>query len=264
MIIDGFGIYFELQKPMRTITLSALFLITSLFSFSQTEYVKVKGVVVDAVDGLGVATMMAVDKNSGSGTFGNGDGEFVINMEKGDTLLVGAIGYETISFGIPLDYSGTVLSKTFYMEKLVVTLPVVDIIPDRELKEIQEDIDELGYDKQDYQLSGINALASPITFLYQSFSRRQRSIRKVAELENEDRRRELLKELFERYVDYDIIQLKDEEFDDFIEFCSVSEYFLKNSSQYDFLVHIKKRFGEYQNSPSWIKHKAVDDEYYRE
>ncbi len=248
---------------MKPIVPFLFFLFFSIFLNAQTEYVKVKGKVVDSIDGEGISTMMAVDKNSGSGTFGNGDGDFVINLEKGDILLVGAIGYETISFAIPDDYEGTVLVKTFYMEKLVVTLPVVDIIPERELKEIQEDIEDLGYDKQDYQLSGINALSSPITFLYQSFSRRERSIRKVAELENEDRRRELLKELFNRYVDFDIIQLENDEFDDFIDFCNISEYFLKNSSQYDFLVHVKKRFGEYQRSPSWIKHKAMDDEYYR-
>ncbi len=230
---------------------------------AQVEYVKFKGKVLDAIDGVGLSTMMAVDKNSGSGTFGHGDGEFVMNLEKGDTLLVGAIGYETISYPIPLDYPGTVISKTFYMEKLVITLPAVDVIPERELDEIKEDINELGYRKEDYKLSGINALSSPITFLYQSFSKRERSKRLVAELQNEDRRRELLKELFEKYVDYDIIQLKDDEFDDFIDYCKVSEYFLKHSSQYDFLVHIKRRFGEYQRSPSWIRHKAVDDEYYR-
>ncbi|NNC83970.1 MAG: hypothetical protein HKN79_10370 [Flavobacteriales bacterium] len=238
---------------------------TSLTLSAQTEYVKVKGKVVDATDGVGLSTMMAVDKNSGSGTFGNGDGEFVMNLEKGDTLLVGAIGYETISFAIPADYEGTVLSKTFYMEKLVVTLPPVDVIPERELEEIKEDIEELGYNREDYQLSGINALQSPITFLYQSFSRRERSKRLVAELRNQDRMRELLKELFQKYVDYDIIQLEDDEFDDFIDFCNVSEYFLKNSSQYDFLVHVKRRFSEYKDSPVWIRHRAVDDEdYYRE
>ena len=244
--------------------IASTLLIAPLTISAQTEYVKVKGKVVDAADGVGLSTMMAVDKNSGSGTFGNGDGDFIMNLEKGDTLLVGAIGYETISYAIPKDYEGKVLTKTFYMEKLVVTLPPVEVIPERELEEIKEDIDELGYNKEDYQLSGINAIQSPITFLYQAFSRRERSKRLVAEMENEDRRRELLKELFRKYVDYDIIQLEDDEFDDFIDYCSVSEYFMKNTSQYDFLVHIKRRFGEYKDSPVWIRHKATDDEYYRE
>lgn len=230
---------------------------------AQREYVKVKGSVVDKETGAILVTIMAVDRDSGSGTFGNGNGEFVLNIAKGDTLLVGAIGYETVLFGIPTDYEGAVMNKTFYLDKLLVILPTVSIIPERDLEEIQDDIEELGYNKNDYQISGIDAFVSPITFLYQQFSKREASIRKKAELENEDRKRDLLKELFEKYVDYDIIQLENAEFDDFIDYCNVSEYFLKNSSQYDFLVHIKRRFGEYQNSPVWIKHQGLEDEYYR-
>ena len=249
---------------MRRFLLIVFLLTFSILAFSQDEYVKVKGTVVDTESGETLLSIMVVDRDSGSGTFGNGNGEFVITIAKGDTLLVGAIGYETLLFGIPIDYEGIVMNKTFYVDKLLVTLPSVTVIPEREMVEIQQDIKELGYNRDDYQLSGIDAFVSPITFLYQEFSKREASIRKKAELENEDRKRELLKELFEKYVDYDIIALEDEEFDDFIDYCNVSEYFLKNSTQYDFLVHIKRRFGEYQNSPTWIKHKSLDDEYYRE
>ena len=248
---------------MRKSLLLLFLLSVSAIAYAQDEYVKVKGSVIDQETGVTLVTIMVVDRDSGSGTFGNGNGEFVINIAKGDTLLVGAIGYETVLFGIPIDYEGTVMNKKFYLDKLLVTLPVVNVIPERDLEEIQGDIEELGYNKDDYQLSGIDAFVSPITFLYQQFSKREASIRKKAELENEDRKRDLLKELFEKYVDYDIIQLENNEFDDFIDYCNVSEYFLKNSSQYDFLVHIKRRFGEYQNSPVWIKHKGLDDEYYR-
>jgi len=247
----------------RSIFISFLFLLVTVGLTAQSASVRLKGKVVDAQDGTPLVSLMAVDKESGSGTFGDGDGEFVLNMTRGKVLLVGAIGYETISFKVPLDHESAVLSKTFYLRKLVIDLPEIEIIPERELVEIQEDINDLGYNANDYQLSGINANASPITFLYQKFSKRERSIRLVAELENDDRRRDLLKELFQRYIDYDIIELEDDEFDDFIDYCNVSDYFLQNSSQYDFLVFVKRRFGEYQRSPTWIKHKAIDDEYYR-
>ena len=68
---------------------------------------------------------------------------------------------------------------------------------------------------KDYRVSSIDAFQSPITFLYQQFSKVERSKRLVAELENNDKRRELLQELFVKYVDYDIIQLESEEFKDF-------------------------------------------------
>ncbi len=51
-----------------------------------------------------------------------------------------------------------------------------------------------------------------------------------------------MKELFRKYVDNEIIQLDNNQFDKFIDFCGISDDFLKNSSQYDFIMYIKKRF----------------------
>ncbi len=139
------------------------------------------------------------------------------------------------------------VSKSVYtiripLKKLQVQLKPVDVFTNRDLEEIQEDIEKLGYDKSDYMLDGVSAFESPITALYQSFSRRERNKREVAEMRNNDNRRALLKELFRKYVDSDIIQLDNTEFDEFIDFCGVSDEFLKSSTQYDFIMYIKKRF----------------------
>ena len=91
----------------------------------------------------------------------------------------------------------------------------------------------------------MDALQSPITFLYQEFSKRERSKRKLAELLNEDRKRELLKELLHKYVEYDIINLSDDSFDDFIDFCAVPDPVIKGLSQYEFLLYIKKKYELY-------------------
>ena len=55
-------------------------------------------------------------------------------------------------------------------------------------------------------------MQSPITFLYETFSRQAISKRLVEQLENDDRRRALLQELFTKYVDYDIVELESWEF----------------------------------------------------
>ena len=123
--------------------------------------------------------------------------------------------------------------------------PVI-IIPPRELEVIQKDIEKLGYKKEDYMVSGIDAFESPITFLYQSFSKRERAKRNIAQLRNEDNKRKLLKELFRKYVDNDMITLDEEKFDDFVDFINVSDEFLKNSTQYDFILYVKKKFELYK------------------
>ncbi len=76
-------------------------------------------------------------------------------------------------------------------------------------------------------LEGVNTFESPITALYQMFSRRERSRKLVAELENEANMGDLLKELLTKYVEADIISMDDEDFDDFIDFCAVSDDMIK-------------------------------------
>ncbi len=126
-----------------------------------------------------------------------------------------------------------------------IQLKPVAVLPERTLKEIQADIDKLGYDEKDYRTAGVNALQSPITFLYQEFSRRERSKRMVAELRNEDAKRALLRELLYKYVEYDIINLSNDSFDDFIDFCAVPDEVIKGLSQYDFLMYVKKKYELY-------------------
>jgi hypothetical protein len=125
-------------------------------------------------------------------------------------------------------------------------MAAVEIFAHRDLEQIQQDINKLGYNEKDYMLSGINAAQSPITFLYQQFSKKERSKRQVAIMENDDRKRELLKELFRLYVDYQIIELNNEEFDSFVDYLNVSDEFMINSSQYDFLIYVRDRFKDYK------------------
>jgi hypothetical protein len=125
---------------------------------------------------------------------------------------------------------------TVYLRQLNVQLREVEILSPRTLAQIQKDIDKLGYRESDYRISQVDALQSPITFLYQEFSRRERSKRLVAQLENEDRKRELLKELLQKYVEYD-----------FIDFCAVPDEVIKGLTQYEFLLYVKKKYELYSS-----------------
>ena len=95
-------------------------------------------------------------------------------------------------------------------------------------------------------VSGVDAVSSPITFLYQQFSKRERAKRHVAEMRNEDRKRELLKELLAKYVANEVIDLTDTDFDDFIDYCNVSDEFMKYSTQYEFIIYIKRKYEFYR------------------
>jgi len=209
----------------------------SIFSLraQDSTAVRFRGQIFDSETKSAISYFMIINKNSGSGTFGDASGSFLMDVNIQDTIMIGAHGYTTEKFIVPRPLDGKQdVYEEFYLDKLKIVLPEVVIIPERELKEIKKDIDKLGYDEKDYRISGVNALEHPITFLYQMFSKRERSYRKVIELENEVKRRELLKELFERY------------FDDFIDYCNISDAVLQNTSQNEFIEMIKTRFKGFQ------------------
>ena len=223
-------------------------ILTSVSLLAQDNpYIKVNGKVYDPREPEGQVNLMIVNRSELVGVFGNNDGTFQLTVHKNDSLMINAVGYKTIK----MSFKDSVLRKVYELnialEPIQFQLREVAIFSKRDLNEIQEDIQKLGYNEEDYILSGVDAIQSPITFLYQMFSKREQSRRKVAELENEDRKRGLLRELFRQYVDADIINLSDTEFDDFIAYCDVSDEFMKRSSQYEFCLYVKHMFIRYRN-----------------
>jgi hypothetical protein len=210
-----------------------------------TTSIVVRGELRDEMD-QPIPNAIIINRSTKKGSFGKPNGSFELKCQRGDTIAITSLGFQTRY----VTYTDSIFSQSFklklYLENRTYMLAEVEVFAPRDLEQIQEDIEKLGYDEKDYMLSGINAVQSPITFLYQQFSRKERSKREVAFLENDDRKRELLKELFRLYVDYEIIALDDEQFDDFITYLNVSDEFLIQSSQYDFLVFVKDRFRDYK------------------
>ena len=238
----GTGTFVPVLRYLLTLSL----LIGCVVAGAQ-ELVTIHGKVITSSDQHTYYDLMIVNRRTRSGTFGNADGSFTVQALRTDTLMIGSIGHRTGILCLADSVERAIYDVTIRLVPLQVQLAEVEILPERTLKEIQADIAKLGYKASDYKLTTVNALESPITALYQEFSRRERSKRLVAELENEDRKRAILQELLHKYVEYDIIRLNPEAFDDFIEFCSVPDEVIKGLSQYDFLVYIKRKYELYSS-----------------
>ena len=230
---------------MRYHLVIAAFAIIPSFPVLAQQEMTVKGVVVGGDGERVFYDLMIVNRRTRTGTFANTDGSFTAKVLRNDTLLIGAGGYVTRTMPLGEFADDELGNLRIVLRPWNIDLKPVAILPPRTLKQIQEDIGKLGYNEKDYRESGVDAFSSPITFLYQEFSRRERSKRQVAQLENDDKKRELLRELLQEYVDYGIINLSDESFDDFIDFCNVPEAVMKDLSQYDFLVYVKKKYELY-------------------
>lgn len=218
---------------------------SSTRTFGQYD-IEFSGTVVDDLSNAPIQNLMVVSKRTQQGYFSGHDGKFKLLSGIGDSLLIASTGYTTIKIAVADSVSKGIYHFRIRLKRLQVVLKEVEIFTKRDLEAIERDIQTLGYDEDDYLMEGVDAINSPITALYVAFSRRERSKRMVAELRNEDKRRALLKELFRKYVDYEIIDLDNDEFDRFIDFCRISDEFLKNSTQYDFIMYIKSRFEIYR------------------
>lgn len=243
-----------------------LLVLSALAVQSQGELqdkVKVHGTVTNR-NGQYVSDLLIINQRSYTGTFGNVNGTFEVEANKSDTLIFGGVGYRSIK----VCYRDSLHKDSYELSLVLLALRIevaeAEIFAPRELSKIQEDIARLGYDPSDHRVTGVSAVSSPITYLYEQFSKREKSKRLVAEMENNDRRRDLLKELFQKYVDYEIIDLSDDEFDEFIDFIQVSDAFLQRSTQYDFILFVKDRFRDYQIMQRKTEMREDDYNYHKD
>jgi len=224
-------------------------------SAQDSTLITIRGEVYDPSTPNAFFNLLIVNKRTHHGEFGEQSGHFEIRAQKSDTILVGSIGYVTQQLCFKDSVQRDEYHVKMVLRQLSYNLAQVEIISQRALKEIHDDLEKLGYNERDLRTSGVDAFSSPITALYQMWSKRERSIRKLAELEDDERKRELLKELFQQYVEYEIINLSDDTFDDFVDFCDVPNNIIGNMTQYEFIQYVKKKYELYTSLGPYKGHE---------
>ena len=89
-------------------------------------------------------------------------------------------------------------------------------------------------------------LESPITALYQAFSKKEQNKRWIAEQQFKDDQRRIVLELLRLYVAFDIIELTEAEFDAFITFLNIDEQFIKTASEMELILFIKDKYDHFR------------------
>lgn len=207
------------------------------------QTVTIHGEAYDKESKLPLPKLMIINKRTNNGTFADAEGKFTITALQTDTLMLSAIGFRVKKISLRDSIAKKQYNLLIPLEKLYFMLKEVSVFAPRSLNEIQKDIDKLGV-KRTYSTENIDAISSPVTYLYERFSKFGRSKQKVAEWENEDMKRDILKDLFRLYIKHDIIDLSEEEFDAFIKYLQLSDEFIKNASQLELVLAVK---GKYEN-----------------
>lgn len=224
---------------MKLVTLTFLLLI-SFSAASQCETVLFKGKVYDTLRYQSFYNMMIVNRTTGKGVFGQPNGHFSVYVNDGDSITISVKGYDLIDVKIKADESCRftqnfpIIGKPHEFEELVVR-------PIKSLEQIREEREALVM-VETRTVTGLEVIQSPITALYQAFSKTERNKRKIEEWKFKDSQRDVLKELLRTYVAYDVVNLTEEEFDDFISFLNVDPDFLRTASEWELIEYIKGKY----------------------
>jgi hypothetical protein len=227
---------------MKNLLLFCFVIILSpAFSQDVCTKVYVKGTVFDTLQHQPFYNIMLVNKSNGRGVFGQPDGSFQAYANNGDTLALSIKSYGVYKFVVVPDSNCQMnITKILFGKEKV--LKEVVIKPLKSIQKIKEERQNLALKEMQHSVTGVAVLQSPITALYERFSKKARQQEKVAGLVYIDQQRKVLKDLLRVYVAYEVIDLKDDEFDAFIVFLNINEDFLKTSSDLELIDFIKGKF----------------------
>lgn len=237
---------------MKPVIIFVYILAAGAVSAQQCDKVLFSGKVVDSLRPQNFYNLMVINRTSGRGVFGNPNGTFSVYVGNGDTISLSVKEYPIINLVVKAD-SNCQHKGVYFLEPKVQEIAEVVIHPLKTLNEIREEREALAM-RETRTVTGIEVMQSPITALYQAFSKKERSKRWIAEQEYKDDQRRVIKELLRTYVAYEVIDLTEEEFDEFIAFLNMSDNFLKTATEMELITFIQDKFDHYL----WSKVKKGD------
>jgi len=240
---------------VKYILLLSILTLNTFISISQSDSIAIKpnysdslititGKVIDTTKLVSFYNVMIVNKTAGKGIFGSYDGTFKITVKKSDLVGLSVTGYKTQYLSFKNKPYKKKHEVTIYLDLNSFVAEKVEVKPYKTLEELQKER-ALIAKREVPTVTASNAFSSPITALYIAFSKREKTKRLIAEMEYEDQKRNVVKEILRLYVHNDIIDLEDEEFDAFILFLNLNDRFLKTAKDYDLITYIKYKYEHY-------------------
>lgn len=229
---------------MKKLSIISLLLILAFNVQSQNcDKVLLTGKLVDSLRPQAFYNLMVINRNTGRGVFGQPNGTFSVYVSEGDSISLSCKGYEVFNLIVAAD-DNCQHKVAYYIEGKPQEIEEVIVKRIKSLEEIKEERSALAM-RETRQVTGIEVLRSPITALYQAFSKKEKSKRTVAKWEFRDDQSKIVQELLRTYVAYKIVDLTEEQFEDFVIFLNIDETFLKTASEMDLIVFIQDKFEHY-------------------
>lgn len=203
------------------------------------------------------------------GTITNQSGYFILKAALNDTIVFSSMGYKR-KYAVVTD---SVKERTdeliILMEKKYYELMSVDIIELRRYQQLKYEIinmqlpdDEYVYAIENFPsrpadidyhsragLSDFGLVFSPITALYDAFSREGRERRKLQELLERDRVRAQLEEKISLRDIAKIANMNVEDAEAFLKWCNFPPEFILSLNDYDLIMIVMQRLEQFKRTP---------------
>ncbi|HAO47878.1 MAG TPA: hypothetical protein DCR35_00400 [Runella sp.] len=204
------------------------------------------GKVLDAATGKGVNLATITNLKNRDMTRTNKEGVFFLDASVGDSIEIASLTHERGAFR----WNGNAEEIVFRLKKLdkAIELPEVRVATKREQqleKEIKQVLAEPEAKKNLSFGEAVSMAQSPITLLYELFSKSAKEDRKVAMLMQEKRRRDLANYRF-GMIAGQATDLSGENLERFRYFCDFSEEFLLLSTDYDLTYEVLQCWNVYK------------------
>jgi hypothetical protein len=232
--------------------------------FSQ-ERIIFRGKIVDLVTYQPLENACIHNLSSGLMTFSNTAGDFSMLLTSHDTLAISRVGYEMDIFILTdslRDTKGRVtiklLMKSIMLRNVTVyaAKPYPLFIKDLVKATPQKKIDVPGmeipteeranYNRDNGNLLKGTPLASPITYLYDRFSRKAKIDRMYANLVSNQEEVMRLAQKYNPEIVQRITKLEGEKLEEFMLYCSFTYYTLATSSDWEIEQMIAKKYFQYR------------------
>ncbi len=228
-------------KNFTTLLLTFLYLFIGQQLYAQKGYVI--GKVLDATTKQGVNLATITNLKTKDMTRTNKEGVFFLDASVGDSIEVASLTHERGAFRCKAENE----EMTISLKKLsrAIELPEVRVATKREQqlqKEIQQVLAEPEARKNLSFGEAVSLAQSPITLLYELFSKSAKEDRKVAMLMQEKRRRDLANYRF-GMIAGQATELSGDRLERFRYFCDFSEEFLLLSSDYELTYEVLQCWG---------------------
>ncbi|MBM3417990.1 MAG: hypothetical protein FJY17_03585 [Bacteroidetes bacterium] len=207
---------------------------------SSCGYITIKGKVIDTLRPQSFYQTVVYNKTKGTAVFGQPDGSFLIQAKLLDTIVVSVKEYPKETFVVEEEISCSYI-KVIVLKYKSKKLNEVILRPIKTAAEIKELRQRLVLEKT-RTVTGIAALQSPISYLYETFSKKERNKRWIAEMKLEDKQMALVKEYIRTCIAYNLITLAENQIDDFIIYLDMDTNFFRTASDYNLALYVKQKF----------------------